>query len=40
MAELESTRLLLRPFTPDDLDDLARLFGDEDVMRYLYQVAD
>ncbi|HEX8178499.1 MAG TPA: GNAT family N-acetyltransferase [Pyrinomonadaceae bacterium] len=35
MPEIETSRLHLRLFTPDDLDDLARLFGDSDVMRYL-----
>jgi RimJ/RimL family protein N-acetyltransferase len=28
-------RLLLRPFTPDDLDALHAMFGDEGVTRYL-----
>src|SRR5262249_45212880 len=32
---LETSRLWLRPITADDLDDLARLFGDPLVMRYL-----
>jgi RimJ/RimL family protein N-acetyltransferase len=29
-------RLTLRPFVRDDLDDLARILGDESVNRYLY----
>src|SRR5438874_8241993 len=32
---LETDRLLLRHFTPDDLDDLAAIYGDADVMRYI-----
>ena len=33
---IETARLLLRPFTADDLDDYTRLiFADADVMRYL-----
>lgn len=35
MPEIETRRLLLRPFNLADLDDLARLFGDAAVMRYL-----
>ena len=35
MYELETSRLRLRQFTMDDLDDLARLFADPDVVRYL-----
>jgi ribosomal-protein-alanine N-acetyltransferase len=35
MPEIETARLLLRPFNLNDLDDLARLFGDPAVMRYL-----
>ena len=30
---LETDRLILRHFTPDDLDDLAALCGDPQVMR-------
>ncbi|MGC2484695.1 MAG: GNAT family protein [Acidimicrobiales bacterium] len=33
---IETERLILRPFEPSDLDDLASLFGDESVNRYLY----
>ena len=33
---IETARLLLRPFTPTDLDDYTRLiFADAEVMRYL-----
>ena len=35
MHELETARLRLRLFTPDDLDELARIFGNPRVMRYL-----
>lgn len=31
---LETSRLLLRAWHPEDLDDLARIFSDRDVMRY------
>jgi RimJ/RimL family protein N-acetyltransferase len=31
---LETDRLRLREFTPDDLDDLAAMVGDEDQMRF------
>lgn len=34
MDELTTARLALREMTDDDLDDIARLLGDEDVMRY------
>ena len=33
---IESTRLILRPFGPSDLDDLAAIFADVSVNRYLY----
>ena len=33
--QTETDRLRLRPFTTADLDDLVRLFGDPDVMRYI-----
>src|SRR5436305_12592885 len=33
---LETERLVLRPFADADLDDLHRIYGDEEVMRYLY----
>ena len=32
---LETQRLILRHFTPDDLDDLAAIYADPEVMRYL-----
>jgi RimJ/RimL family protein N-acetyltransferase len=35
MAQIETERLLLRMFRPDDLDDLAALFADPDVLRYV-----
>jgi RimJ/RimL family protein N-acetyltransferase len=35
MARIETERLLLRIFRPDDLDDLARLFSDPEVLRYV-----
>src|SRR5262249_18381074 len=35
MAEVETERLLLRMFRPEDLDDLATLFRDPEVMRYV-----
>jgi ribosomal-protein-alanine N-acetyltransferase len=38
IPSIETARLLLRPFTPVDLDDYTRLiFADADVMRYLPQ---
>lgn len=33
---LRTERLLLRPFTDEDLDALHAMFGREDVVRYLY----
>lgn len=35
MPELETARLLLRMFTLDDLDVLARIFADPDVIKYI-----
>lgn len=35
MVEIETSRLQLRPFTQDDLDDLFRLYSDAEVMKYL-----
>ncbi|MFN2452688.1 MAG: GNAT family N-acetyltransferase [Pyrinomonadaceae bacterium] len=35
--EIETRRLCLRMFAPDDLDDLARLFADPDVVKYMGQ---
>src|SRR6186997_2620175 len=37
---LTTARLALRRFTPDDLDWLAELYSDPDVMRYLGGVKD
>jgi RimJ/RimL family protein N-acetyltransferase len=33
--QLETERLLLRPLSEDDLDAIAPLYGDADVMRYI-----
>jgi ribosomal-protein-alanine N-acetyltransferase len=35
MREIETNRLLLRMFAPDDLEDLSRIFSDPDVVRHL-----
>lgn len=35
MLEIETARLRLRHFTPEDFDDLFRLYSDPEVMRYL-----
>lgn len=35
IPRIETARLNLRPFTPDDLDDLFLVFGDPEVMRYI-----
>lgn len=35
MVEIETSRLQLRPFTQDDLDDLFRLYSNAEVMKYL-----
>jgi RimJ/RimL family protein N-acetyltransferase len=35
MPSVETARLYLRTFRPDDLDDLAALLADPDVMRYV-----
>lgn len=32
---IETTRLILRPFTPDDLDELIEMRSDPDVYKYL-----
>src|SRR3954463_9605678 len=37
MPQIETERLRLRPFTAADLDDLARLLADPQVMRYMGQ---
>ena len=34
---IETPRLVLRPFVPSDLDDLASILADESVNRYLYR---
>ena len=35
MPEIETSRLLLRMFKPDDLEDLSRIYADADVMKFL-----
>jgi len=35
VPEIETVRLRLRAFTPDDLDDLQLVFGDTEVMKYI-----
>ena len=35
IPEIETERLCLRAFTPDDLDELFTVFGDAEVMRYI-----
>src|SRR5579883_1534181 len=35
MSVLQTPRLLLRPFRADDLDDLAELYADPEVTRYI-----
>ncbi len=35
MPDIETERLLLRMFCPEDLDELATLFRDPEVMRYV-----
>ncbi|MEG4580856.1 GNAT family N-acetyltransferase [Microcoleus sp. MON1_C5] len=35
MQEIETARLYLRQFTPDDLDDLYRIYSDPEIMKYL-----
>ncbi|MEH2251396.1 GNAT family N-acetyltransferase [Nostoc sp.] len=34
MPEIETTRLLLRPYTPEDLDELTPILSNPAVMRY------
>lgn len=34
MPEIETARLLLRPYTPQDLDELAPISSNPAVMRY------
>lgn len=38
MPEIETERLILRPYRRDDIDDLVQLLADYDVSRYLAQV--
>jgi RimJ/RimL family protein N-acetyltransferase len=35
MQEIETARLYLRQFTPNDLDDLYRIYSDSEVMKYV-----
>ncbi len=35
MQEIETPRLYLRQFTPDDFDDLYRIYSDSEVMKYV-----
>ena len=35
MPSIETERLRLRMFSPDDLDDLARVFADPEVVKYV-----
>jgi RimJ/RimL family protein N-acetyltransferase len=35
MAKIETARLRLRRFTPDDLNELSAIRGDPAVMRYI-----
>ncbi|MBE2222476.1 MAG: GNAT family N-acetyltransferase, partial [Anaerolineae bacterium] len=35
MPEIETLRLRLQPITADDLDALAQMWAEADVMRYL-----
>ncbi|MEG4813399.1 GNAT family N-acetyltransferase [Microcoleus sp. K5-D4] len=35
MHEIETARLYLRQFTPEDLDELYRIYSDAEVMKYL-----
>jgi ribosomal-protein-alanine N-acetyltransferase len=35
MPALQTARLLLRPFTPADIDALTPIYGDPEVMRYM-----
>ncbi|MFS0516543.1 GNAT family N-acetyltransferase [Nostoc sp. UIC 10607] len=34
MPQIEAARLLLRPYTPQDLDELAPILSNPAVMRY------
>ena len=33
---LETARLILRPFRPEDAEEVLALYGNPDVVRYLY----
>jgi RimJ/RimL family protein N-acetyltransferase len=35
VTTLRTSRLILRPWRTDDLDDLAEIYGDPEVMRYI-----
>lgn len=35
MQEIETARLYLRQFTPNDLDDLYRIYSNSEVMKYI-----
>ncbi|MEG3990993.1 GNAT family N-acetyltransferase [Microcoleus sp. S28C3] len=35
MHEIETARLYLRQFTPEDLDELYRIYSDPEIMKYL-----
>ncbi|MEG4027401.1 MULTISPECIES: GNAT family N-acetyltransferase [unclassified Microcoleus] len=35
MQEIETARLYLRQFTPDDLEELYRIYSDAEIMKYL-----
>ncbi|MBD0310772.1 MAG: GNAT family N-acetyltransferase, partial [Microcoleus sp. T1-bin1] len=35
MREIETARLYLRQFMPDDLDDLYRIYSDPEIMKYI-----
>ena len=35
---IETPRLYLRQFTPDDLDELYSIYSDSEVMKYLTEV--
>ncbi|NQE32534.1 GNAT family N-acetyltransferase [Microcoleus asticus] len=35
MHEIETARLYLRQFTPEDLDELYRIYSDAEIMKYL-----
>ncbi|MEH2026097.1 GNAT family N-acetyltransferase [Nostoc sp.] len=37
MPEIETARLLLRPYTPQDLDELAPILSNPAVMRYSHR---